>query len=245
MAQDWHTQGVARAPVSVSSLVAKPTGAFKPRSFSVVGPRRTTTTTRPKGPRFGPDQVGADGEPIRDDSGRPVRKFLGWKQEDKTRACWDLRIHRDGHRWFDRHYSAGRAAAAKETLLAGFAQGLPFDPTTKRLLEASLLVTEVDATLWQSYIDRWKFNTRSGRPHAQSSLTRHLADVRQMWSWISATNHLPDPWPLLNTRTRSSAGGRRSSTVRPVDRTIVLAPNHVRELANICGDGSFGPLAEV
>jgi hypothetical protein len=26
---------------------------------------------------------------------------------------------------------------------------------------------------------------------------------------------------------------------------IVLAPSHVRELANICGDGSFGPLAEV
>ena len=117
--------------------------------------------------------------------------------------------------------------------------------SAKWLKAASLPVDEVDAALWQSYIDRWKFNIRTGRPLAQSSLTRHLADVRQMWGWVCATNQLPDPWPLLNTRTRSLAGGRRSSTVRPVDRTIVLAPNHVRELANICGNGSFGPLAEV
>ena len=134
-------------------------------------------------------------------------------------------------------------------LLPPKAPDVPIPPqheeSAEWLKETSLPVSEVDAALWQSYIDRWKFNTRTGRPLAQSSLTRHLADVRQMWSWVCATNQLPDPWPLLNTRTRSSAGGRRSSTVRPVDRTIVLAPNHVRELANICGDGSFGPLAEV
>jgi hypothetical protein len=33
--------------------------------------------------------------------------------------------------------------------------------------------------------------------------------------------------------------------VKPVDRTIVLAPNQVRELGRLCGERSFGPLAEV
>ena len=109
----------------------------------------------------------------------------------------------------------------------------------------SLPVREVDATMWQTYVDRWKINTRSGRPLAQSSLTRHLADVRQLWAWVCATNEITDPWPLLKTHIRSSAGGRKGSMVRPVDRTIVLAPSHVRELAEVCGEGSFGPLAEV
>ena len=111
--------------------------------------------------------------------------------------------------------------------------------------EFSLPVREVDAAMWQTYVDRWKINTRSGRPLAQSSLTRHLADVRQLWAWVCATNEMTDPWPLLKTHIRSSAGGRKGSMVRPVDRTIVLAPSHVRELAEVCGEGSFGPLAEV
>jgi integrase len=113
------------------------------------------------------------------------------------------------------------------------------------LREASLPVGDVDLPMWQAYIDRWKVNSRTGKPLAQSSLTRHLADVRQLWSWISATNELVDPWPLLNTRTRSSSGGRKGSIVQPVERSIVLSPAHVRELAAICGEYSFGPLAEV
>ena len=315
---------------------AKPTAPFKAKSFSVIGPKRFTTTTRPKGPRFGTEKIGADGEPIRDGQGRAVREFLGWEHEAKTRVCWDLRIQGDGHRWFDRFYSSGQASAAKEKLLLGFAQGLLFDPTSKCFLDpssvpvaesllgptvfseslewwrmhwstiepksrqetlryisrpiiefvrtdtdappglgeyltwhllppktenasvpnehreaaawlrqASLPVREIDAALWRSYIDRWQVNSRTGRPLAQSSLTRHLADVRQLWAWVCATHELADPWPMLKTRTGSSAGGRRGSMVRPVDRTIVLAPDHVRELARLCGEGSFGPLAEV
>ena len=308
---------------------------FRPKSFAVVGPRRKTTTTRPKGPKFGPQRTGPDGEPLHDSLGRPIREVVGWDQEGKTRVCWDLRIYCDGHRWFDRYYSSGQAAAAKERLLAGFASGFIFDPTVNRfvnpesemladfndptvfseslewwrtywgtiepksrketlryisrpiaefvregaaapsglaeyltwqllppkpagvpvpdehrvaadwLRQASLPVRDVDAALWQSYIDRWKVNSRTGRPLAQSSLTRHLADVHQLWAWVAATHDLRDPWPMLNTRTRSSAGGRRTSTVRPVDRSVVLSPNHVRELARLCGGGPFGPLAEV
>lgn len=318
-----------------SPSAPKPKTPFKPGSFSVVGPIRSSTTTRPSGPRLGPDQIGADGQIIRDGQGRAIREFLGWEHEGRTRTCWDLRITCDGHRWFDRHYSAGQASAARDKLVAGFALGLTFDPGAKRFLEllvepvsdsaeptvftecvewwrthwttiepksrketlryisrpivefvsgapdspwalaeyltwqllppkpegtpvpeehseahdwlsqASLPVQDVDAAVWQSYIDRWKTNTRTGRPLAQSSLTRHLADVRQMWAWVCATHGVADPWPLLKTRTRSSAGGRRGSTVRPVDQTIVLAPYHVRELARLCGEFSFGPLAEV
>lgn len=315
---------------------ARPTTPFKPVAFSVTGPRRTSTTTRPRGPKFGPEVIGADGKVVRDNQGRPVREFLGWEQEGKTRICWDLKIQSDGHRWFARYYSSGQAAAERDLLIAGFAKGLLFDPDSKRFLEPgqgplpevppeptvfseclawwlthwttiepksrketlryicrpiidfvrkgskapagldaylqwqmlppkddgtpipadhldaatwlkqfSLPVRDVDAFMWQSYIDRWKINTRSGRPLAQSSLTRHLADVRQMWSWVCATNSITDPWPLLKTHIRSSAGGRKGTMVRPVDRTIVLAPNHVRELAELCGEGSFGPLAEV
>jgi len=109
----------------------------------------------------------------------------------------------------------------------------------------SLPVEKADAPVWQAYVDRWRTNTRTGKPLAQASLNRHLADVKQLWGWVCAVNQLPNPWPLVKTTTRSSAGGRRGSTVKPVDRTIVLAPEHVRELARICGQGPFGPLAEV
>jgi integrase len=276
---------------------------------------------------------GTDGEPILDGQGRPVREFIGWEQKGKAKTCWDLRIHCDGHRWFDRHYSSGHATAAKERLVAGFAKGLPFDPVSKKFLDlppepvessvptvftesvewwrthwtmiepksrketlryisrpvldfvgtesapppglaeylrwqllppkasdvlippeykeaaawlcdASIPVGNLDASMWQSYIDRWKINTRTGRPLAQSSVTRHLADVRQLWAWVCATHGLKDPWPLLRTRIRSSAGGRRGSTVRPVDRSVVLSPDQVRALARICGELSFGPMAE-
>jgi hypothetical protein len=109
----------------------------------------------------------------------------------------------------------------------------------------SLPVEDADASVWQAYVDRWRTNTRTGRPLAQSSLNRHRTDVRQLWGWVCAVHRLSDPWPLVKTSSRSSAGGRRGSTVKAVDRTIVLAPDHVRELASICGEGPFGPLAEV
>jgi hypothetical protein len=326
---------VVTSPGTLSRSETRPTTPFKPVSFSVTGPRRTSTSTRPKGPKFGAEVIGADGEVVRDNQGRAVREFLGWEQEGKTRVCWDLKIQSDGHRWFARYYSSGQAAAARDLLIAGFAKGLLFDPGSKRFLEPdqesvpevapeptvfseslawwithwtriepksrketlryicrpitdfvgkgskapvgldaylqwqmlppkgdvpvppqhedaatwvrqfSLPVRDVDAAMWQTYVDRWKINTRSGRPLAQSSLTRHLADVRQMWSWVCANNEITDPWPLLKTHIRSSAGGPKGSMVRPVDRTIVLAPNHVRELAEVCGEGSFGRLAEV
>ncbi len=314
----------------------RPTAPFKPVSFTVTGPRRTSTSSRPKGPKFGSEVIGADGEVVRDNQGRAVREFLGWEHEGKTRICWDLKIQSDGHRWFARYYASGQATAARDLLLAGFAKGLLFDPGSKRFLEPdqepipevpleptvfseslawwlthwttiepksrketlryicrpitdfvrqgtkspaglsdyllwqmlppkghdvpvasehadaafwlrqfSLPIREVDAAIWQNYVDRWKINTRSGRPLAQSSLTRHLADVRQLWAWVCATNEITDPWPLLKTHIRSSAGGRKGSMIRPVDRTVVLAPSHVRELAEVCGEGSFGPLPEV
>lgn len=316
--------------------LSKPTQTFKPRTLTVMGPTRDTTTTRPKGPIYGPEKTGPDGRPLVDARGRPAKEVVGWRQPGKTRVCWDLIIECDGHRWYDRHYAAGHAQAAKELLEAGFRQGLDFDPTTKRFVEpttsapspavsrptvfseslawwrahwstveprsrketlryicrpivdlvdketvapggleeylswqmlppkgaaeivpeehveaalwlaaASLPVEEADVAAWQTYVDRWRINSRTGRPLAQSSLNRHLTDVKQLWAWVCALHHLPNPWPMVQTGTRSSAGGRRSSTVRPVDRTIVLAPQHVRELARLCGQGSFGPLSEV
>lgn len=113
------------------------------------------------------------------------------------------------------------------------------------LRSVSLPVHDVDLAIWQAYVDRWRINTRTGRPLAQVSFNRHLTDIRQLWSWVCAVHHLPDPWQLVQSGARSSAGGRRGSTVKPVDRTIVLAPKHVRELARLCGAGSFGPLSEV
>jgi hypothetical protein len=113
------------------------------------------------------------------------------------------------------------------------------------LIDRSMSVEDVNVSVWQAYVDRWRINQRTGGPLAQSSLTRHLADVKQMWAWVCAVHQLPNPWQLVQTGSRSSAGGRRGSTVKPVDRTIVLAPGHVRELARMCGEGSFGPLAEV
>ena len=74
---------------------------------------------------------------------------------------------------------------------------------------------------------------------------RHLADVRQFWAWVCAVHQLPNGWQTVKTGARSSAGGRRGTTVKPVDRTIVLSPHHVRELARFCAEGPFGPLAEV
>ena len=113
------------------------------------------------------------------------------------------------------------------------------------LSESSLPVRHVDVAAWQDYVDRWRFNSRTGRPLTQTSLTRHLADIKQMWAWVCSVHQLPNPWQMVKTGARSSAGGRRGSMVRPVDRTIVLAPDHVRELARICGDSPFGPVAEV
>lgn len=113
------------------------------------------------------------------------------------------------------------------------------------LNSASLPVTEADTATWQAYVDRWRINSRTGRPLAQASLNRHLVDIRQMWAWVCALHELPDPWRMVQANTRSSAGRRKGPTVRPVDRTIVLGPKHVRELAALCGEGGFGPLAEV
>jgi integrase len=113
------------------------------------------------------------------------------------------------------------------------------------LKAASLPVAEADVATWQAYVDRWRVNSRTGRPLAPASLNRHLVDIRQMWGWVCALHELPDPWRMVQANTRSSAGRRNSSTVRPVDRRIVLAPKHVRELAALCGEGGFGPLAEV
>jgi integrase len=309
----------------------KPSVPFRPRSFSVTGPIRETSATRPKGPIYGADLVGPDGEALLDGHGRPVREFLGWKQPGKTRTCWDLTITCDGHRWYDRHYAAGRAQTARDELEEGFRQLLDFDPETRRFLpvdhqaddapsvfsetiswwrshwstiepksrmetmryiarpvielvrpgaappglqeyltwqllppkplgapipdehaaaaawlnSASLPVQDADITAWQAYADRWRINTRTGRPLAQSSYNRHLADVRQLWAWVCAVHQLPNPWPMVKSGARSSVGGRRGTTVKPVDRTIVLAPDHVRELGHLCGERSFGPLAEV
>jgi integrase len=113
------------------------------------------------------------------------------------------------------------------------------------LREASLPISTVDTAVWQAYVDRWRINSRTGRPVAQASLNRHLADVKQMWAWVCAVHRLNNPWQMIKTSSRSSTGGRRSTTVRPVDRTIVLSPEHVRELGRLCGESSFGPPAEV
>ncbi|MBO0692666.1 MAG: site-specific integrase, partial [Acidimicrobiaceae bacterium] len=113
------------------------------------------------------------------------------------------------------------------------------------LRAGSLPARNVDGTVWQDYADRWRTDRRTGRHLPQSSHNRHLADVRQLWAWVCAVHQLPNPWALVKTDARSSAGGRRNTTVRSVDRTIVLAPVHVRELAQLCGKGPFGPLAEV
>jgi hypothetical protein len=315
-----------------SGPLAKPTAPFRPVRFTVVGPTRRTTTTRPRGPIYGAQKVGPDGSPLRDGQGRPLREIVGWQQPGKSRLCWDVEVRCDGHRWQDRHYAAERAQAAKEELEAGFRQGLNFDPATTRFVadartataaptvysealswwrahwstiepksrketlryiarpirelvadgagapegvedyltwqmlppkaaavpvppqharaaawleEYSMAIHEVDAAAWQAYVERWRVNSRTGRPLAQASLQRHLADVKKMWAWVSAVHQLPNPWQTVETGSRSSADGRRGTTVSPVDRTVVLAPTHVRELALLCGQGDFGRLAEV
>jgi hypothetical protein len=303
--------------MSLKTEPSRPATPFTPRRFGVSGPTRSNSVTRPKGPIYGAERVGPDGQPVRDPKGRPICEVVGWKQPGKSRLCWDLRIDCDGHRWFDRHYAAGRAQAVKEELEAGFRQGLAFDPVAKRfvtpaaatgtarptvfsealawwrahwatiepksrketlryicrpitelvlpqpdpptgvdeylmwqmlppkppdapappefreaaswLAGASLPIEDVEAAVWQAYVDRWRINTRTGRPLAQSSLNRHLADVKQMWTWVCDLHRLPNPWPMVKTGARSSAGGRRGTTTRPVDRTIVLSPQHVRE----------------
>ena len=318
--------------ITANLVPSKPTSRFRPRTFSVVGPVRQTTTARPKGPVYGAEKVGPDGAILRDARGKPLREIVGWSQPGRSRVCWDLTITADGHRWYDRYYAAGLAQGAKESLEVAFRDGWDFDPASKRfappdqanesrptvfseslawwrahwstieprsrkeslryisrpVLEfvrdaddapggveayltwqflppkppdahvppehreavawfatASMPVEEVDVAVWQAYVDRWRLNTRTGRPLAQSSLTRHLTDVKQLWAWVCAMHELPNPWALVKTGSRSSAGGRRGSSVKPVDRTVVLAPDHVRELAWLCGEGSFGPLAEV
>lgn len=318
--------------MGLAPAIAKPTLPFRPKTFGVIGPTRQDTTSRPKGPIYGPEKLDADGQVRRDAHGRPVREVIGWKQPGKVRPCWDLIITCDGHRWYDRHYAAGHAQSAKEELGAGFRQGWEFDPAARRfvapsertpasptvfteatawwrahwstiepksrketlryiarpvrelvrpgpippsgleeyitwqllppkrpevpvppehaeaaawLRAASMPIADADVAVWQNYVDRWRTNSRTGRPVAQATLNRHLADVKQMWGWVSAAHQLPNPWLTVKTGTRSSGGGRKGSTVRPIDRTIVLAPQHIRDLAALCGEGPFGPLAEV
>lgn len=314
----------------MTSTADRPLTPFKPNNFVVVGPTGGTTSSRPRGPIYGPEKVGPDGQPILDRKGRQVREIVGWKHPGKSRPCWDLSVRCDGFRWEDRYYAAGLAQTAKDDLESGFRQGLLFDPDSRtfvtRIAEAtptvfseamawwrahwstiepksrqetlryicrpirefvgtgarppegideylvwqmlppkqpgesipaeheaaaswlrtvSLPVDSVDRVAWQSYVDRWRTNSRTGKPLAQASLNRHLADVKQMWAWVCAIHELNNPWQMIKTSSRSSAGGRRGTTVRPVDRTVVLSPEHVRELARVCGERSFGPLAEV
>ena len=113
----------------------RPTAPFKPVSFTVTGPRRTSTSSRPKGPKFGSEVIGADGEVVRDNQGRAVREFLGWEHEGKTRICWDLKIQSDGHRWFARYYASGQATGSQGLAPRRVRQGLLFDPGSKRFLE--------------------------------------------------------------------------------------------------------------
>lgn len=103
----------------------------------------------------------------------------------------------------------------------------------------------MDAAAWQAYVESWRVNSRTGRPLAQASLQRHLARREADVGVGSAMHRLPNPWQRVEAAPRFSAGDRRGSTVRPVDRTVVLAPAHVRELVALCGQVGFGPLAEV
>jgi hypothetical protein len=146
--------------------------------------------------------VGANGRPVVDGAGRPVRKIVGWEQPGHTTACWDLKISADGHRWSERFYAADQAQTAKSALEADFLAGLAFDPSSRTFV---------------------------ARPAPAGGD-----------GGVSA----PVPDPPVARATGSPAGRHRAATVGPVDRAIILAPGHVRELAGICGQGAFGPMAE-
>ncbi len=169
---------VVADPDTRPPAVAKPTAPFTPRWFSVTGPKRATTTSRPKGPKFGPELIGANGEPLRDAQGRAVRGFLGWDQQGKTRVCWDLRIHCDGHRWFDRYYAAGQAAVAKDQLQAGYAKGLLFDPATKRFMDpASQPVSRavVEPSVFSESLAWWRTHWTTIEPKSRKETLRYIS----------------------------------------------------------------------
>jgi hypothetical protein len=120
-----------RASNTDSAGAKRATTAFRPLTFTVGRPRRNTTSTRPRGPIYGEVRTDASGQVIRDRRGRALRQLVGWKDPGRTRACWDLTITADGQRFYDRHYSAGAAQAAREALEAGFRSGWLFDPKAK------------------------------------------------------------------------------------------------------------------
>ena len=109
----------------------------------------------------------------------------------------------------------------------------------------SLPVKSVDTAVLQVYVDRWRINSRTGRPLAQASLNRHLADVKQMWGWVCAVNGLNNPWQMIKTGSRSSAGAAEAQLSVQSTARSCYRPKYVRELAGLCGEGSFGSLAEV
>ena len=112
--------------------------AFRPLTFTVGRPRRKITSTRPRGPIYGEVRTDASGQVLRDRRGRALRQLVGWNDPGRTRACWDLTITADGQRFYDRHYSARAAQAAKETLEAGFRSGWLFDPGAKAFRTSSV-----------------------------------------------------------------------------------------------------------
>ena len=107
----------------------------------------------------------------------------------------------------------------------------------------SLPCDEVTPEACQAYVDRWRINSRTGRPVAPTTLNRHLADLKQCWAWVCVRNRLPNPWPLVQTGT-SRLPRAGAPALEPVDCALVLAPAHVRELAQLCGGLGLGARAE-
>jgi hypothetical protein len=278
---------------------ARPTAPFRPVRFSVVGPTRRTTTTRPGGPIYGAEKPGPDGKPLRDGRAARCARFSAgtsqasrvcagtsksavtvtagrtgtmrqgvprWRERLSKRAsakAWSSTRRR--HALFRRSQRGGAHRPQRGALLVAGPTGPPssLSPARRRsarslvrsesssattarrrrpesksschgrcccprpltcrhrknmpqaaawLGEHSLSVQEVNAAAWQAYVERWRVNSRAGCPLPQTSLQRHLADVKQMWAWVSAVHQLPNSWQTVETGSRSSAGGRRGST---------------------------------
>ena len=156
--------------------------------FIVVGPTRDTTAARPRGPIFGPDKLGPDGQPLVDRKGRRVREIAGWKHPGKSRPCWDLSIRCDGFRWESRYYAAGIAEAAKEELEAGFRQGLMFDPGTQKFLTASN-VEEAAPTVFSEAMAWWRAHWMTVEPKSRQETLRYRipSDPRACESWCPSS----------------------------------------------------------
>ncbi len=128
--------GPGPGPPEIQDESRFPTTPWRPAKLIVSPPKRAITVTRPRGPILGPPKVDETGSPIVDARGNPRRERLGWRTPGKEVPCWDLTYYVDGWEFAERFPKAGLADGARAQLQIDCANGLLFDPSTKRFVEA-------------------------------------------------------------------------------------------------------------